>query len=89
MREIINKEKNVVLENLSGLMEANILVIFMIIIFMEKEHILGVIKEFIRETGKIIKWMAKVNFYGLMAEDTLGDIKMIKKKVLEYLNGIK
>jgi len=87
MKEIIGKEKNVELENLNGQMEVNILVNFMIIIFMERVLTPGVINVCIKETGKIIKWMVKVNFYGLMVEDILVVIKMIKKKAMVYLNG--
>jgi len=88
MKVIINKEKNVERENSNGLMEVNILENFMIIIFMEKELILGVIEGFSKEIGKTIKWMVKENFYGLMEGDILEDIVMIKKKVMESLNGI-
>lgn len=55
---------------------------------MEKELIFGVIKEFTLEIGKQIKWMEKGNFIGLMEENIKDNTEMIKKKDMEYLNGI-
>jgi hypothetical protein len=39
------------------------------------------------EIGKIIKWMERVNSHGQMVEYTRVNIKMIKKKVMEFSNG--
>ncbi len=63
------------------------LVNFMIIKYMEKEHIFGEIKEFTMEIGDLIKWMVLENFIGLMVENTKENIVMIKKKDMEYSNG--
>jgi len=41
----------------------------MIIKSKEKELILGMIKEFTKETGKLIKWMVLGNLLGLMVEN--------------------
>lgn len=87
MKVIINRVKNVDTENSNGQMEVNILENFMIIIFMVKGPIHGVIKEFTAEIGKIIKWMEKESSFGPTVDDTKEDIKMIKKKVTGYLNG--
>jgi hypothetical protein len=87
MREITSKEKKVALVNSNGLMEASMSEISMIIIFTEKESIHGAIKEFSKEIGKTIKWMAKENLLGLMAESMLEVIKMIRKKDMVFLNG--
>ena len=45
MKGNINKEKNQVKENSNGQMEVNIEEISTIIIYMEKEHIYGMIEE--------------------------------------------
>jgi hypothetical protein len=42
-----------------------------IIIYMEKEHILGQMEENMLEIGKIIKWMEMVYLYGQMVENIL------------------
>jgi len=38
-------------------------------------------------TGFVIKWMEKEYLFGLMIENIKGNIKMIKKKDMEYSNG--
>lgn len=87
MREITSKGKNVALVNSNGLMEASMWEISMIITFTVKEPIHGAINEFSKEIGKTIKWMVKENLLGLMAENMLEVIKMIKKKDTVFSNG--
>jgi len=87
MKAIIYKEKNAALVNSNGLTEANMLENFTIIIYTVKEHILGAIKEYSKEIGKIIRWMGKENFFGQMGENTLVVIKMTKKKDMVFSNG--
>jgi hypothetical protein len=55
---------------------------------MEKEYILGEIKDNILEIGKIIKWMVMEYLHGLMEENIKEIIKMIKKMVMVFLNGL-
>ena len=44
---------------------------------MEKENTLGVIKESIMVSGRLIKWMDKVLSHGLMVEDIKENIMKI------------
>ena len=65
-----------------------ILVIFIIIKFMVKENIIGMIIKDMKVNGKIIKWMVKVNFIGLMGKFILDIIFKMKKVVLGNLDGL-
>ena len=64
MKENINRGKNQDMENLYGQMEIFTKDILRIIILMEREFILGMIKENMKESGKIIKWMGMVFLLG-------------------------
>ena len=55
---------------------------------MDKEHINGMIRGNLLEIGRIIKWMVRVFLFGQMEGNMKGNIKMIKKKVMESLNGM-
>lgn len=66
MKEIMNMEKNMELELLSGLMGQLILANFITIIFTEKECILGQIIENMKVNGKQIKCMGKAHSHGRM-----------------------
>lgn len=88
MKAIIYKEKNAALVNSNGLTEANMLENLTIIIYTEKEHILGAIKEYSKEIGKIIRWMGKEFLFGQIGENTQASIKMTKNTVTESSNGI-
>lgn len=48
----------------------------------------GVMVEHILDNGEWIRCMVKVNLNGQMDEDIKDNIKMIKKKEMEYLNGV-
>jgi hypothetical protein len=87
IKEITKTEKKMELVILFGVMVQNIMVNFMIIKFMERDCISGLIKEFIKVLGNVIKWRKRVNLVGLMEENIKENIKMIKNMVLEYLNG--
>ena len=54
---------------------------------MEKEYILGEIKDNMLAIGKIIKWMEKEYSLGQMGENMKGKIRMIKKKDMVFLSG--
>jgi hypothetical protein len=88
MLAVIKMGKNAVKENLNGLMDHLMKVIFLIIILMGKVFILGEIKDNILEIGLIIKWKVKEFLLGLIIESIMGIIIMIKKMVLELLNGL-
>jgi hypothetical protein len=66
MKEIMNMEKNMELELSNGLMAQLILANFITIIFTEKEFILGLIIENMKENGKQIKCMGKAHLHGRM-----------------------
>ncbi len=86
-KENIYKEKNRAMENLSGPMVACTMATSLITIFMEKEFTLGVIRDNILEIGKTTKWTEKEFLYGLTKENTKENTRMIKKKVMAFLNG--
>ena len=71
MLAVIKMGKNAVKENLNGLMDHLMKVIFLIIILMGKVFILGEIKDNILEIGLIIKWKVKEFLLGLI----IGNIK--------------
>ena len=62
----MNMEKNMELELSNGLMAQLILANFITIIFTEKEFILGLIIENMKENGKQIKCMEKAHLHGRM-----------------------
>lgn len=62
----MNMEKNMELELSNGLMAQLILANFITIIFTEKEFILGLIIENMKENGKQIKCMGKAHLHGQM-----------------------
>jgi len=64
MKGIINKDKKMVKEFLLGAMEVDMKVNSIIIIFMEKVYIDGVMVDNILETGEMIKWLEKVTLLG-------------------------
>ena len=49
-------------------MVPTILEIFKRILFMEKVNTFGMMEEFIKENGQIIKWMVKVNLLGMVSK---------------------
>jgi hypothetical protein len=64
MKVSMFKGKNREKESFFGLMGRNMKGSFLIIIFMDTELIHGRMEETSRETGKITKWMEKVNLSG-------------------------
>lgn len=64
MKGIINKDKKMVKESLLGAMEVDMKVNSIIITFMEKVYIDGVMVDNILETGEMIKWLEKVTLLG-------------------------
>jgi hypothetical protein len=74
MKVNIKMGKKTELENSIGPMDQNIPGNLMIIIFMEKDYINGLIKEFMKETGSLIKWMVKENLLGLMEGNIMVNI---------------
>ena len=80
-------------------MGVRILAIFLIIIYLDKEHIYGMIKGFMWDSGSIIKWMGNYfvfcnltiergNFRGRMEEGILANIKMISSMVMGNFVGL-
>jgi len=61
--------------------------ILIIIIYKEKEYLLGMMVRYIVGIGKIIKWMVMVNFCLQMGVNTMAIIKMTKSTVMEYFTG--
>jgi hypothetical protein len=55
---------------------------------MGKEFIYGQTIENMKESGNVIKCMAKEHLHGLMAESTSGNILKTKKKVTVNLFGL-
>jgi len=51
-------------------------------------YIPGLIGDTLMENGKIIKWMEKVFSLGLMDANIQDNIEMIKRKAMEFSNGI-
>ena len=54
---------------------------------MATEYIYGLMVEFIKENGKTIKWMDKVNFSGSMAVNILEITSRIKNRDMENSIG--
>lgn len=73
--------------NLFGQILVHMKEIFIRIIFMEQENIVGLMVEFTKVNGSTIKWKVKVFSLGVMAVDTLDNTKMIKSMDKEHLNG--
>jgi hypothetical protein len=48
----------------------------------------GLMVGYLKENGLIIKWMVKEYSVGQMEENMMVSIKWIKKKALEYFNGL-
>jgi hypothetical protein len=86
MKEIINRERNLEKEILSGEMVVHMKVIFMIMLFMVKVNIHGKMIEFMRVIGTIIKCMEKVLLFGQMVVDIKVSMLMIKNMVLVFLH---
>ena len=61
---------------------------FIIINYMGKEYIYGVMGGNIMVIGNLIELMEKVFLNGLMGENILGIIRMIKNMDMVYLNGL-
>ena len=87
MKAIMSLVKNMELELLNGLTDPPISENSIIIIFMEKEFILGQIIENTRANGVEIKCMAKERSHGPMEENMLVNMQMIRKKDMVNLYG--
>ena len=85
---IINKEKNVVLENSSGRMDQYMKGNLVTTISMAGVFIYGATKDNMLEIGKITKWTDMEFLHGLITECILENIRTIKKKVMGSSNGI-
>lgn len=55
---------------------------------MEKDYTLGVIRGNISEIGRTIRWMVKEFLFGQTGENIKGIIKMTKRMVMGYSNGM-
>ena len=75
IRETIRWVKNKARDNFLGQMDPNMKEIFSIIIFKDKEFMSGLMVEFTKENGKIIKWMVMENLPGVTAENMLEIVK--------------
>ena len=73
--------------NSSGVTKANTMVISTRIIFMVKESMFGQTAESTMASGLTTKWKEQVPSPGVMVEDTLDNIKMIKNMVTEHSIG--
>lgn len=62
-------------------------VISKIIMLMVLVYIYGLMENHIKEHGKIIKWMDKVNFNGLMVDIILEIWLFIIRRVMVYFGG--
>jgi hypothetical protein len=87
MKEIMNMEKNMELEPSSGPTAPHILVNFITIMFMEKEFILGLIIENMKENGKQIKCTVKAHSLGRMGGNILESTRKIKRRAMENSSG--
>jgi hypothetical protein len=72
--------------DLIGQMVVHMLVSLLIIIFMEKDIIYGLMVENMKEIGKIIKWMDMVILVGLMEGNKL---QYLRRYVGGYINDKK
>lgn len=84
----IMQASNMEKENSYGLINASMKESSKIITLMVVEYTNGTTKESLKETGKITKWKAKVSLLGLMVENTLVIILMIKNMELVLSNGL-
>ena len=73
--------------NLFGQIKVLMKEIFIRIISMAQENIVGLMEEYTKESGLTIKWKVKVFLLGVMVVDTLGNIKTIKNMVMVLSNG--
>ena len=87
-KEITSMERSMASELSNGLTDLHILENFIIIIFMEKEFILGQITENMRENGEQIKCMEKELLLGLTPENILVSMLKIRRKDTESLYGL-
>ncbi len=87
MRDNIYKVKNMVKENFIGQMPHRMKENLLIIIYVGKVDINGVMDVCIMVIGKIIKWKVKEYLHGRMEENMLGHMLMIKNMDLVYLSG--
>lgn len=72
----------------NGLMVLNIPESSIIIIFTDTEHTFGLTRENTLETGSITKWKEEVHSLGRMEEYMKENTETIRKKVMEFLNGL-
>jgi hypothetical protein len=87
MKVNIKMGRKMELENSIGQMALNIMENSLKIIFMEKDYIHGMIKEYMKVDGNTTKWKVKDNSYGLMEGSIMVNIKKIRKMDTEFLNG--
>ena len=71
----------------SGATKVSTMVISTRIIFMVKENMFGLMAESIMVSGLTTKWKEQVPSPGVMVEDTLDNIKMIKSMVMVHSTG--
>jgi len=87
MKEIMNLAKNMESELSNGRMAPLILVNSIIIIYMGKVFIPGLIIGNMKVNGEQIKCMEKEILHGLMVENMLENMLMIKRKAMANLYG--
>lgn len=87
IREIITVEKNMEKDCSYGVIKVTTKETLLIIIFMVREHMNGLMEENIKVNGQIIRWKGMANLLGKMEKYLQENTKMIKKKDMEYSNG--
>ena len=88
MRVNLKMEKGMVKENIFSMMDDSIQEIGFLVIWKERENLLGLTEELMKDHGKIIKSMEKVFFIGKMAEGTKEPMNKIKEKEKVNINGL-
>ena len=88
IQENLGKDKKLEKENLFIMMGVIILANFLIIIFMVKANIFGLMEENMKEIGNSIKQMGKEFLNGMMEGNIVGNIKMIKIMDMVFLNAL-
>jgi len=78
MRENIGMVRRMELDYSLGLMVLVIMVILWTTKFMGMENMFGLIIGNTRGNGRIIRWMVRENFCGLMGRNMLGTIRRIR-----------
>ena len=87
MKETINTVKKMVMDNFYGQINLRTVAISLIITFMDKEDIDGLMAVNIVVIGNVIRCMDKECSLGPMVVNMMGSTSMIRNKVMVYLHG--